>query len=264
MFAIPVLFGHQMGPSKTDDGAALVAALGFVSFGLALSIFVKVEAPAIGDAFLIAVLVMPLLSYLILSERLVEFQGPAGIGGKLRQAGKTPVMPLVRIAVRELMVVPKGNRAQLSDALHYVSQTSDLPIVLTLRLGQQDYTSWMFDQYIAQLNRYRGFAFVVVIDEADRVIAYLPADLLQLPTIRNEGLLAQLLFNIGQHNVSYVRHFPEMLTETVGDESTIFEALKVMDRHKLRRALVVTTDQLLVGIVDREDLVVQLLMAVVA
>jgi|GEM_PF-3947899 len=253
-----------MEPSKSNDGAALVVALAFVSFGLALAILVKVEAPAIGDAFLIAVLVMPLLSYLILSERLVEFHGPAGIGGKLREAGKTPVMPLVRIAVRELMVVPKGNSAELSDALRQVSEASDLPIVLTLRLGQQDYTFWMFDQYISQLNRYRGFAFVIVVDEADRVVAYLPAELLQLPTIRNEGLLAQLLFNIGQHNVSYVRHFTGMVTDSVREESTIFDALKAMDRHKLRRALVVTTDQLLAGIVDREDLVVQLLMAVVA
>ncbi len=71
-----------------------------------------------------------------------------------------------------------------------------------------------------------------------------------------------MINNIEQKNVGAVRFFPGMVRDTVTPETSIADALRKMDRLRLS-ALLVTEDDRVKGIVERERLANALLLSLI-
>jgi len=246
---------------RPTEGQALLGAVAFVAFGLALAITVKSAIPGVGDVAFVAVLVLPLIAYLILSDRFAEFTLPGGISAKLARASREPVAPAVRTSIQSVRVIQKGNRADLKRSLEGIAEASDAPLVMVVELGQ-DYSPWMFSQYLSELARYRGFRFLVIVDGSAHLVGYVPAEVFRLPGMQSEQDLTSLVFTISAAQIPALLSVPGMISESLRLDSTVADGLSYMNRHRLRSGVVTDTQSRLVGIVDREDLVVQLLLAI--
>ena len=156
------------------DAIALAAL--FLVLAVGVVWFVKAVVGLRTSSLLISLLVLPALLYLIVSGRLAEFTGPAGIGAKFRALAEKPVQgEFSDLSPERAFVLPKGELASLGDL--QADLPPDEPIVLTFILPGGSYEYAAVSQYVEVLAATRRFVLVVFLDseaEGDRVHAGAP------------------------------------------------------------------------------------------
>jgi CBS domain-containing protein len=244
----------------------LLGALLFIAIGFAAIYLVATVANVEDGLVLAALLIVPAVVYLVLSGRVTELKGPAGLELKLAAAANEAVrpepenVPVAAIPVAEMQQVAKGNLESLQQRLDAIDESQ--PIVLTLTLGAARYQPRPLGQYAKALSQLRAFRFVVLVDQRKHFVAYMRAEafreMLDVPAL---GRAFTQLINDG--NLNGLLRFPGMITKGVSPDETAKEVLREMDDQSVDAMLVVDRQGNIVGVVERAELLTRLLLSLV-
>jgi len=179
----------NLNPDSTrNEWPAIVTAIASVALGLVVVWLAKTLLGSIDGSVLIALVLLPLLVYLITSGKLAEFKAPGGIEAKFAQAAAESVSPASEtIAYDDPQVVAKeGVRNLLDRKAREIDESK--PVVMTMTIGgQSQYSPTDVEQYLGVLSQFRNFKFVVFVDRDERFAAYMPSwalkQLLQVPDL---------------------------------------------------------------------------------
>jgi CBS domain-containing protein len=245
---------------------ALGASLLFLVLGFA-GIYVIAKVADVKDGtVLAAVLIVPAVLYLLLSGRVSDLRGPGGLEVRLTHAASQAI-PLSHgergssaVAFEKVREVHEGRKQS------FLAKVKDIapedPVVLTLTLGSGPIDGVAAADYAKGLTQFPRFRFVAILDEHDRLVAYMPATAFR-HMIESDVFDAQaLLNNIEQKNVTGLLTFPSMFVATATSRSSVAEALREMDQAGLP-ALLVTDRGKITGIVERDQLANKLLLSLI-
>jgi len=245
---------------------ALGGALLFVTFSL-VAIYVVAQVAEVDDgAVLAALLVVPALIYLLLSGRVSELKGPAGLEVRLSEVAKQTIpgpgkeRSAGTLAYEAVQAVEKGRKESFSSRVSDI--TAEEPVVLTLTLGSGPIDGAAAADYVTGLTQFPRFRFVAVLDSHGKLISYMEERAFRHIIEANVTDAHELLNNIHLKNVGAVREFPGMIVPTVTPGTSIADALRKMQRLRLN-ALLVTQDGRVTGVVERERLANALLLSLV-
>jgi CBS domain-containing protein len=250
------------------DRNALATALLFVVLGFGAIYVVAKVADVKDGAVLAVVLVVPALLYLMLSGRVNELKGPAGLEVRLSEVANQTIpvpggdSPAGTLAYEEIHAVETGRGESFLSRIRGI--TPGEPVILTLTLGSRSIDGLAVANYAKGLAQFPRFRFVAVLDSAEHgnLISYMEERVFRHLIDADIFDAQELLNNIAQKNVGAVRAFPGMVVTTVTPETSIADALRTMERHRLN-ALLVTEHSRVKGIVERERLANVLLLSLI-
>jgi CBS domain-containing protein len=132
------------------------------------------------------------------------------------------------------------------------------PPVLYLILGKT-YSAGDLEAYIRDLKHLRRFKFVVIAYSDLSIVGYIPYYSLE-SILGLEGRASAFLNLIARNDVPAVKRYPGIRTVFLTPRTTNREALQLMLNERLESLLVLDHKQKLRGVVEREQLVGQLLL----
>lgn len=254
----------------------------FLALGL-LTAWVVVKVLDIhNEGALAALILLPVLLYLVFSGRIAEFSLGV-LGAKLREPvlanrGFTAALEASLLSkearatrmearsldqlTQDIEVVVKHRLDKLPETVRRLKRIEeDRPPVLFLILGTQ-YDLEHLLAYIRDLSHLRRFKFVVITDEDFKVIGYLPyyalTKILDRDFPERSKAFLRLIYD---RNAEALRQYPGVRTELLRPEDTNKRALQLMTEQQIESLLVVDGNRRLRGVVERDQLVGYLLLA---
>jgi hypothetical protein len=241
---------------------AVGTAVGAILLGFVVVVVARRYVASLEASVLIALILLPLLAYLIASGRLTEFKG-GGLEAKFAQAATESVSPASEtVAYDDPQVVAKESVRNLIERKAQEIDESQ-PIVMTMTVGgNAQYTPADVTQYLNVLSQFRNFKFVVFLDLGDRFVGYLPSwalkQLLELPDLAYEFINA---VNAGQ--VAQLLRYPGVVKKTISIKSTNAEALREMLAQNIEALVVIDENKKLRGVVEREQVLSRMMLSLV-
>jgi CBS domain-containing protein len=235
--------------------SVLFLALGFLAVLLSKELL-KLES----EVSLVFLLLAPIIIYLIFSGRLTEFRA-GGLEAKFVSIANMSVelsSETIEPSVNEMEIVAKGGARELQRQLQRLDESK--PIILTLTLGKEGYYNqevWL--RYMEALSQYRNFKFVVVLDQENDFLAYIPAWAM-LQILKMGALGYEFVWIINEGKIRELRQYPGVVTKTISTKSTNLEALREMTDQNLEALVVIDEKRKLKGIVEREQVLSKLLL----
>jgi hypothetical protein len=222
----------------------------------------KAVAGVEGGAVLVVLLVSPVVSYALLSGRLrlTELRA-AGIEAKFAEVAESVVTPHSEpIPVEEMVVVEKADPAELRKILEDYSETSD-PIVMTVPIdGRARYSQRALKAYLETLSHLRTFKFVVFLDANGRFASYAPQWLIK-GFLERGALANEFVRTLNSGRPKSLSLYPGIVTEAITVAHTNAHALREMDRLNLEALVVINDDRRVAGIVERDQVLTKMLLA---
>jgi hypothetical protein len=249
--------------SDNREGRAVALSVLFLVVGLGVLWLAKEVLDLGGDAVLISLLLLPALLYLALSGRLTEITGPGGVGAKFREVGAKPApASWQKLTQEDVQMVAKGGLDELRRLMPTL-ELDDRPIILTFTIGAEHrYDLQMVRDYIEVLAALRRFLVVVFLDPEGRLLGYMPAGRF-VALMRSQEAGFQLIEDLSTRNASrQLGTIPGVSTETLPVGSTNSDALQMMTRRGLDVLALVDDAGLFKGIVERERVISDILLAV--
>lgn len=250
----------------TRDVIALTVALLFVVLGFAGIYIVAKVADVKDGAVLAAVMIVPAVLYLLLSGRVSDLKGPGGLEVQL-SAVANETIPIAgdphgttAISIEGVRAVEKGRTESFVSRVRDIA--ADDPVVLTITLGSGPIDAAAAADYAKGLTQFPRFRFVAILDSHGKLISYMDESAFRHVIEANVIDASELLSNIEHQNVGAVRAFPGMVVSTVTTQTSVANALRLMDRIRLS-ALLVTEDGQIRGIVERDHLANTLLLSLI-
>jgi hypothetical protein len=233
-----------------------------ICFSLFVAWFSKVYLNLGSDAMFIAVLLLPIIAYVIFSGRLKELRA-GGIEASFVTVAEQTVevgSETIEPSTEDMEIVAKRGFNELIKRTKYIDESK--PIVLTLTLGIANYDSHVMKMYLETLSRYPNFKFVVVLNTAGKFTAYIPSRaMLQILQLGNLG--DEFLDNIRLDRIGELRRYPGVITKTVSTKTTNLVALQEMANQNLQALVVIDENLHLKGVVEREQIINKLLLGIV-
>jgi hypothetical protein len=244
------------------DGVAVLVSVIFVCLAIFGIHFARTLLGPIDNSILIALLVLPLLLYGIVSGRLTEFSGPGGWGAKFKEVANRPVdtsPDILKIDEMPVQEVEKESLANLHQKIDAREIHTDRPLAVALTLGS-DYTPYVIQEYARTLSNFADLRFFIVKDEEGRVFAYFRPQAFENDMTRLQSFATM----VKNKSKTALTQLSGALTEFIFEDTTNAEALAKMDRLGLDAIPVLskTSDKLL-AIADRNRIVSQMLNALV-
>jgi hypothetical protein len=186
--------------SKQGSGSKVTNALLAAAISLALAVVVvAIINKLIGiedSVMVVAILLIPLLVYGVVSGKITEFTGPGGWGAKFAETTSKTIQASDLITSGSIPVlsptdaeaVPKADRTIMEKEIIDRLPESGGPRALTMRLGLSIYDEGEVASVIEKLNKLPNFKFVVFIAEDDRFVAYAPPQALIKKTLIHSAL----------------------------------------------------------------------------
>lgn len=210
-----------------------------------------------GDAILVAILVLPVVLYLILGGRVDEIVA-GGLTVKLAEARGEP------ISQAATGYVPT-HVAPGSDPHGATMKTNpNAPQVVTLRHGG-DYTRLQVLNHLKMLSEVSPVPFLIVVDDHGRVLAYMTyrSALDVLEREERGDMFIEVLRGGDPDAFDDGGGFTAVRTETLSANATNAEALETMEDTGLDVLLVVDRKGRFEGIVERGDVLSRMMLALV-
>jgi CBS domain-containing protein len=217
-----------------------------------------------GDAIYVTLIFIPVLVYVIISGRLIEFKGPGGLEARFSDAVKESIKPsseTIEPSIEDMQVIAKEGIRGLQRSQSVIDETQ--PIIMTMTLSKGPFYDWnAVRQYMNFLSQYRNFKFVVFLDIQERFVAYMPSwafkDLISLPDLADEFIS---VINDGRLKDLY--RYPGVVKETISTKSTNIEALNQMTKENLEALVVIDEDRKLKGVIEREQVISKIMLTLV-
>lgn len=248
------------------DVIAVATAVLFAVLGFAAIYVVSKVADVKDGAVLAVILVVPPLLYLMLSGRVNEFKGPAGLEVRLSAVANQTIpvhgtdTAASTLAYEELRAVETGRRESFLRRIQDI--TPKEPVILTLTLGSDSINGEAAANYARGLTQFPRFRFVAILDSAGHLISYMDERAFRHLVEADVIDAQELLNNIEHSNVGEIRRSAGMISDTVTPGTNIADALREMERLRLN-ALLVTEHGQVRGIVERERLANALLLSLI-
>ena len=210
-----------------------------------------------GVAF-IALLLVPLILFALVSGRLEEFSAPGGWGAKFRVEIASKVGPSGILSdVQKVQFVEKQSLKSLGSA--DASLNPKQPNALVLKVGTPDYSPGDIQQYLKTLKAVGTATYVVfVYKESGRFIGSASAD--QVLAILDSSLAVKEFMNaLGSTGQEPFGQFDFLTTEALGPTDTNKTALDKFLASGANGLVVLGNSQEPVGVVDRTRLLTKLL-----
>jgi hypothetical protein len=245
-----------------QERRAVLFALLFLAVGFVILWFTKAVLKIEGEAVLIALLVMPILVYLILSGKLEEFKGPGGLEAKFTKvAGETVAAASeeVKLSVEEMQIVMKESLVVLERKRQELNEAQ--PIVMIMELGKHNYYQReAVLRYLDVLSQFRNFRFVVFVDTNKRFTAYMTYWALKgLLTYSDLG--DHFIYDVNEGLAQELFRFPGFIRETIRTQSTNSDALREMTKQNMEALVVIDEKNELSGIVEREQILSRMMLS---
>lgn len=246
-------------PAKEAKG--LLIAILFLTLGFLIIWVFKIMSISVGDAVFVSVLLIPVLVYMIVSGKLSEFKAPGGLEAKFVTVANRPVEELasqrVEFVKEDMISVPKDSLGEL-DRLERLANQSKR-IILHILLGQKKYNQQDAAIYLERFLRYRNFNHVVFLDKKDRFVASIPPWAMLRILQGDQG--ERFIGFINRGDIIELLAFPGVMTETISTHATYKDALQAMADHNLETILVVDEEKKVTGVIDREQVLSKLMLA---
>jgi len=239
----------------------------FVGLGLAIIWFTKRVIGVTGDGLFVAELFVAVLIFLILSGQISELTA-GGVTAKFRSVAGDSIDPEAGATID----VVKAERIEKSrtDQLHRIreqlqDQDPDVggPLFLVLKLGApngpSNYEIGALGAYADTLASHGRFQFVVLIDRNEKLVGYM-SDLRFERALRADTAW-QFVEAVNSGDEAAVRAFPGVATATLAIGTTNAEALERMAQLNMESMVVVDAKSRPVGLVEREKIASQMLVA---
>ena len=241
--------------------AVLVAVL-FLVLGFLVLWITKVALNIEGDAVFVSLLLAPMFVYMIISGRLKELRVPGGLEAKFVYVAKKPIEATgetIEGSVRDMQEVAKAGLTELERAMQHIDESK--PIILTLVMRSPDpYQPDLLQDYLKTVSQYRTFKFVVILDQTNRFVAYLSVWIARR-ILEMEALRVEFVEAINDGRVRELRRYPGVVTKTISTKTTYIQALQEMTDRSLEALVVIDENDRLRGMVEREHVLSQLMLA---
>jgi hypothetical protein len=248
-------------PLISKEIGGLVISIVFLLLGFLVVWAMKSMLITAGDAVLISLFLVPILVYVIFTGRLSELKGPGGLELKLQTMASQPADELasqrVEFVEEDMVPVSKGSIQELDRLERLLDPTKR--IVLKLVLGEMQYNRGDAIEYLERFLRYPNFKHVAFLDKKHRFVAFVPPWAMLRILTGEEGERFVQIINGG--NLLELLDFPGVLTLSINSRATYMDALKSMSDHNLETILVTGQDGKVIGVVDREQVLSKLLLA---
>ena len=228
-----------------------------LALGLAVVALLAFPLRVKSDAVLTIGLVLPSVLILGISGLLAEITTP-GISAKFRATARKPVKLTLKPVMKAVLTIEKGAPDDFAAWKQQHPAPTNEPVVLLLKEGVV-YQEHVLDDYVAGLaGDYPTFVFVVIIDRAERVIAYVSVKAAVQWSEDDRLALAKALEGANRKRLltlEGVEHHP------IKDSDRVVDALDRMARLGETRLLVVDSEGKIQGAVDQETATAQLVLS---
>ncbi len=252
--------------ARTTDRAevrTLLIAVLYLALGLGTVWVSKRFLGLDSDVLFAVILLAPITMHLMLSGRLGKLKAPGGLEVDFVSVSQAPVEAVfdtIEPSEDDVIYVAKGGFEALQEQLPHPNERR--PLILTLTLGREGfYDVSIWRRYMKALCKYANFKFVVILDRDSRVVAYAPATLI-LEILRDEHLGYGLVNAINEGRADILTRFPGVLTNALSSGSTNLDALQRMTEECADAILVLDRDRKLRGLVEREQILGKLMLAI--
>jgi hypothetical protein len=236
--------------------ALLIAAV-ILIVGLLLAYGIK--RFSLGDSVtLIALMIIPLLAYGVVSGDISEFTAPGGWGAKFREEAKKTIDPVpITTSIVEGEFVAKGDYVQLENVDKKL--VPGKPVTMTLTLGRSGYYQPpVIAKYIEVLSQHDPDMSVVVIDPNGKFVAAAKGDVVLrlLKDPEQTGRFMNALDGSAPDAILSIGGFSD---KSISDTASNVDALQKMEAENTARLVAVTPAGIPEGVVLRDMIVTRLL-----
>lgn len=243
------------------EAIALLVSVFFLALGvLAVGVskeFLKLE----GDAIFVSLLLMPIIVYMIFSGRLKELRA-GGLEAKFVDvAGQSVELAseTIEASMSDMEYVRKAGERELSRRMRDLDESK--PIILALTLGRERYYNReVWAKYMQTLSQFRSFKFVVILDQENKFVAYMP-DWAISQILKMEARGDEFVRIINEGNIQKLQRYPEVVNRSISTKATNINALREMTAQNLEALIVIDEDRKLKGVVEREQILSKLLLS---
>jgi hypothetical protein len=240
---------------------AIGISLLFLLIGLLVILATKAMLITAGDTVFVSLLLIPLLTYVIVSGRVSEFKAPGGLEVKLATMSNAPVEDMSSknmkmLGEEEITIVSEGGLHGL-EALK-PSDTSKA-ILLKIVMGRH-YDHTTLREKVDHLLEYRTFKFAIFVNTGNRFIAYISSSVLHL-ILDSDDRAQKLLKIIATGNVSELWNFPGVVTQSISAQEKTMNALKAMMDNNLEAIPLLDENEEIKAFIERERILSEMLLA---
>lgn len=248
------------------DLRAIIGTIFFVTITLLIFYLLKNVLKIEGDFTYVSLTILPVLIYAILADKIKSFKA-----GEIEATFKEMTNKSVKVSdgviksvpQAEFSAVTKGSSSLLDRQVEELNTLqSKNKIILTLELGghRMIYHKTALEKYVVKLSMFSTFQFAVIQNNEQEVYAFIPKDRL-IEILRNDSMSADFVNAINSNDKSYLDTLSGLIKNKVTENTRNIDALKEMDKEGLNQLIVVDKYGKLKGIVEREDLLSKLLIA---
>ena len=243
-----------MNESLAITGAVIFLLIALVSMWFTIRI-AKIENTAV----LTGLMVIPLVTYLILSGRLGEFKGPGGLEAKFISAVNQPLRLTthpVETSLQPVQVTARGPIEQLPAAVGDIDKSK--PAILTVTIGKS-YTREDWLAYVRGILDQAPIAYAALVDGDNRLVAYMSVSDVK-HVLNSSALGGELIGLIAKGAAEEIIRMPGVRTDFVSLSVPAIDVLRSMEEHHSTAMIVVDANRKIAGIVKREDVIAQIVL----
>jgi hypothetical protein len=247
----------------TKEISGILVAILFLALGFLAVWSMHAMQITAGDAVFVALLLVPFITYVILTGRVSEFKAPGGLEAKFVAMAAKPAVDFasqrVEFVEEEMRAVSKSGLEELARLERLVDGSKR--IVLKLTVDQKQYDKQDALTYIERFLRYRNFRHVVFIDQKGGFVAWIAPWAMYRILAGDQG--DQFIDIINKGSIK-LRAFPGVMTTTISTTATNIQALQQMTDQNLEAILLLDKDNKVVSVVEREQVLSKLMLGMVS
>lgn len=242
-----------------DSGYVAVLGLALL-LGLLVALFSRFVGKIESDVVLLFFTVAPLFLLLVATERINLLKAPGG----LELSFVERVVQIQNDPANQAVVLEVAQAAPISPGLP--AESVGRP-TMSIQFGRGDYQrQWLIENLAPGQSQYVNLRYVVFVDEDNRFIAFMPlSSFIYILQLEDEGTRLERVINQGRR--PELLRFPGVIQTALvatgaamGDLPTNGDVLRTMVQHNLPAVAVVSPDGRLIGLVERDQLVSDLLL----
>jgi hypothetical protein len=233
-----------------------------IGLGILITWIVVVGMGIHGDAIAIACLLIPPLVVLTFSGRLSEISA-GGVTARFRKASRRPVRNLMARAIAPTLTVRKQSEQELHSWVAANEHNYQLPVVLSLRLGQS-YDTGVFLTYLNLLSRtFPRFAFVAFLDQSGAHVCHTAPAIILARHAESDVELSWLLELVQLSDTVALLGTPGMQRRTVTSSTRLAKAIRRMKDNAEVKLLVVDSAGQPVGVLEQGSALSELVLSLI-
>jgi hypothetical protein len=255
---------HMVSREDGQERRAIILSTIFLVVGLIVVWVAKEAIKLDADAVLVSLLILPVIVFMVLSGKLEELKGPGGLEARFSKIAResiTPADQTIEASVQDTEMVEKQGVDKLRVLRQRLNESK--PTVMTMELGSHrhpnGYNAEDVREYLNLLSQVRNFKFVLFQDHGQNFVGYMPhwslRGILELHRLGNEFIRE---INYGERD--RLARYPGVITKAISSRTTNVQALQEMEKANLE-ALIVVDDWKFKGVVEREQLLSRMMLA---